>query len=76
MKAPFNVPAPVIVNDTADDAAFEPAEAADQDGVPLAENVGAFVEPASVQPACDAIVSAALIAVNETEEIKPINGPT
>ena len=56
-NAPCNVPAPVIVNDTAELVALAPLAAADQAGVPRAANVGAFVDPASSQLPWEAIVS-------------------
>ena len=52
MKHPATVPVPVIENDTAEDVALLPAEAALKDGVGrLPEYVGALAKPTSNQPA-------------------------
>ena len=75
INAPTKVPAPVIVNETGLLVEIEPNEAVPKLGVIRAANVGALVEPASVQPVCDAIVSVAAKAVNDTEDTKPIYGP-
>lgn len=58
MNAPCKVPELVMVKATAELVDFEPDADADHAGVPRAENVGALVEPASVQLECVAIVSA------------------
>jgi hypothetical protein len=62
-KQPLIVPAPVIAKASAADNALLPADAADHTQVLRPpEYVGALVIPASVHPACEAIVSAAAIA--------------
>ena len=62
MKAPCKVPALVMVKDTALDVEIEPLDAVPIAGARRAVNVGALVEPASVQRLCDAIVSLMRVA--------------
>jgi hypothetical protein len=62
-KHPFTVPEPVIAKARAAERAFDPEDAALHAHVFRgAVYVGAFAFPASSQPACEDIVSAAAIA--------------
>jgi hypothetical protein len=72
---PVIVPVPITENDTADDVAFEPPDAALNEGVPRAATTPT---PSSVKPACVAYVSPTTgvpDVINYIREFTAVAGP-